>query len=137
MTEEEFFIAWGDQHRKAARCEGWNLHQDPPHYVAVLSAWIDSSKVHYAVVYGQQLHHAAARGLLKRSPRWPQIVRNALEYRLQHDAPKESLMTNQEAFDTALFKLREQGVRSVWGERQAGRSACTAAPTESSAPWGT
>lgn len=82
MNEEEFFIAW-----EAARREGWNLHQDL-HHVAVLSAWINSSKVHYAIVYGQQPHHIAARKLLKRSPRWPIIVRNALEYRLQHDAPR-------------------------------------------------
>lgn len=84
MNEEEFFIAWGDQHRKAARREGWNLHQDP-HHVAVLSAWINSSKVHYAVVYGQQPHHIAARKLLKRSPRWPIIVRSAFEHRALGD----------------------------------------------------
>lgn len=94
-SEDYFWTEWTVAYTQAAKEEGWVLAFVTQDYGRAVKATVApvGGVLHreacYRVVFGQQPHHVAARKLLKDSPEWPSIVRNALGYRLQHDAPKE------------------------------------------------
>lgn len=83
MNAAEFHAAWPKKFRDAAGEEGWalGLRSRAPFLYIPQDLWPDAGKIHHTLIYGQQLHHAAARELLKGSPEWPRIVRDALERR--------------------------------------------------------
>lgn len=90
MTEEESKALWTDELVIAANTEGWDLFflDNGASHLVLNRQGIRLT--YHRVIYGQQPHHATDRKILKAtSPKRPSIVRNALEYRLQHDVPKE------------------------------------------------
>lgn len=86
MNAAEFHAAWPKDLQDMACKENWTLGLRGDGGVRLLygpkGIWPDAEEVRYNLVYSQQPHHAAARELLKGSPEWPRIVRDALERRV-------------------------------------------------------